>query len=147
MGHTHTQHKQSHRQTSDKDKTHTNTRAQNEQRRNDCLLVEVAVVAPKIVVVNGTGAAAEKIIGRIGRLGGVGALRDCVPRVWVVGAAVPAAVCRWGLCPRCSGVGRCLSGVYISSKTHKQQTRTHKHTHTHTHERGRISPRVNPTFQ
>jgi len=33
----------------------------------------------------------------------------------VVGAAVPAAVCRWGLCPCCPGVGRCLSGVYISS--------------------------------
>jgi len=29
----------------------------------------------------------------------------------VVGAAVPAAVCRWGLCPCCPGVGRCLSGV------------------------------------
>ena len=28
----------------------------------------------------------------------------------VVGAAVPAAVCRWGLCP-CPGVGRCLSRV------------------------------------
>ena len=26
-----------------------------------------------------------------------------------------AAVCRWGLCPRCPDVGRCLSGVYISS--------------------------------
>jgi len=26
---------------------------------------------------------------------------------------VPAAVCRWGLCPRCPGVGRCFSGVYI----------------------------------
>jgi len=30
----------------------------------------------------------------------------------VVGAAVPVAVYRWGLCPLCSGVGRCLSGVY-----------------------------------
>jgi len=30
----------------------------------------------------------------------------------VVGAAVPAAVCRWGLCPCCPDVGRCLSGVY-----------------------------------
>jgi len=30
----------------------------------------------------------------------------------VVGAAVPAAVCRWGLCPCCPAVGRCLSGVY-----------------------------------
>jgi len=29
----------------------------------------------------------------------------------VVGAAVPAAVCRWGLCSCCPGVGRCLSGV------------------------------------
>jgi len=35
----------------------------------------------------------------------------------VVGAAVPAAVCRWGLCPRCSGVGRCFSGVYIYEPT------------------------------
>jgi len=31
----------------------------------------------------------------------------------VVGVAVPAAVCRWGLCSRCPGVGRCLSGVNI----------------------------------
>jgi len=30
----------------------------------------------------------------------------------VVGAAVPATVCRWGLFPCCPGVGRCLSGVY-----------------------------------
>jgi len=30
----------------------------------------------------------------------------------VVGAVVPAAVCRWGLCPCCPGVGRCLSEVY-----------------------------------
>jgi len=30
----------------------------------------------------------------------------------VVGAAVPAAVCRWGLCPCCPDVGRCISGVY-----------------------------------
>jgi len=29
-------------------------------------------------------------------------------------AAVPAAVCRWGLCSRCPGVGRCLSGVNVS---------------------------------
>jgi len=33
----------------------------------------------------------------------------------VVGAAVPTAVCDGGLCPRCPGVGRCLSGVDISS--------------------------------
>jgi len=33
----------------------------------------------------------------------------------VVGAAVPAAVCRWGLCSCCPGVERCLSGVYESS--------------------------------
>jgi len=32
-------------------RTHTNTRTQNEQRRNDRLIVEVAVVAPKIVLV------------------------------------------------------------------------------------------------
>jgi len=31
----------------------------------------------------------------------------------VVGAAVPAAVCRWGLAPCCPDVGRCLSGVNI----------------------------------
>jgi len=31
----------------------------------------------------------------------------------VVGAAVPAAMRRWGLCSRCPGVGRCLSGVNI----------------------------------
>jgi len=30
----------------------------------------------------------------------------------VVGAVVTAAVCRWGLCLCCPGVGRCLSGVY-----------------------------------
>jgi len=33
----------------------------------------------------------------------------------VLGAAVLAAVCRWGLCPRCPGVGRCLLGVNMSS--------------------------------
>jgi len=33
----------------------------------------------------------------------------------VVGAAVPAALCCWGLCPHCPGVGRCLSGVSVSS--------------------------------
>jgi len=33
----------------------------------------------------------------------------------VMGAAVLAAVCRWGLCPCCPNVGRCLSGVYESS--------------------------------
>jgi len=31
----------------------------------------------------------------------------------VVGAAAPTAVCRWGLCPRCPGVGRRVSGVYV----------------------------------
>jgi len=30
-------------------------------------------------------------------------------------AARAVAVCRWGLCPRCPGVGRCLSGVNVSS--------------------------------
>ena len=34
-----------------------------------------------------------------------------------VGAAVPTPVCRWGLCPCCPGVGRCLSGVNISSSS------------------------------
>jgi len=48
----------------------------------------------------------------IGRLSGVGALWDCVPVSAMVGAAVPAAVCRWGLCPCCPDVGRCLSGIY-----------------------------------
>ena len=33
------------------------------------------------------------------------------PMSAVVGAAVPAAVYRWGLWPCCPGVGRCLSGV------------------------------------
>jgi len=33
----------------------------------------------------------------------------------VVGAAVPAAMRRWGLCPRSPVVGSCLSGVFISS--------------------------------
>jgi len=33
----------------------------------------------------------------------------------VVGAAVPAAVCRRGLCPCCPGAGRCFLGVIISS--------------------------------
>jgi len=32
----------------------------------------------------------------------------------VVGATVLTTVCRWGRCPRCPGVGRCLSGVYSS---------------------------------
>jgi len=32
----------------------------------------------------------------------------------VVGAAVPAAVCRWGLFPRCLGMGRCLSGYTLA---------------------------------
>jgi len=35
----------------------------------------------------------------------------------MVGAPVPAAVCRWGLYPRCPGVGRCLPGVYRSSSS------------------------------
>jgi len=30
---------------------------------------------------------------------------------------VPAVVCRWELCPRCLSVGRCLSGVNISSSS------------------------------
>jgi len=33
----------------------------------------------------------------------------------VEGAVVPVVVYRWGLCPHCPGVGRCLSGVSISS--------------------------------
>ena len=33
----------------------------------------------------------------------------------MVGAAVPAAACRWGLCPRCPGGERCFSGVDTSS--------------------------------
>ena len=31
----------------------------------------------------------------------------------VVGAAVPTTVCRWGLCSRCPGVGKCLRGILI----------------------------------
>ena len=33
----------------------------------------------------------------------------------VMGAPVPTAVSRWGLCPRCPGSGRCVSGVNVSS--------------------------------
>jgi len=44
-------------------------------------------------------------------------LRLCSPCLRV-GAAVPAAVCRWGLCPCCPGVGRCLSGVYNHHHMH-----------------------------
>jgi len=33
------------------------------------------------------------------------------------GGMVAAAVCCWGLYPRCPGVVRCLSGVNISSST------------------------------
>jgi len=36
----------------------------------------------------------------------------CFPASAVVRAAVPAAVCLWGLCPCCPDVGRCLSGGY-----------------------------------
>ena len=43
------------------------------------------------------------------RLSGVGALWDCIPRVCCGGVAVPAAVYRWGLSPRCPGVGRSFS--------------------------------------
>jgi len=32
----------------------------------------------------------------------------------VVGAAVPAAVCRRGVCPCCPGVGRCLWVIFVS---------------------------------
>jgi len=38
-----------------------------------------------------------------------------LPVFVVVVAAVPAAVCCWGLCPRYPDVGRCHSGVNISS--------------------------------
>jgi len=48
----------------------------------------------------------------IARLSGVARCGSVFPVSAVVGAAVPAAVCRWGLCPCCPGVGRCLSGVY-----------------------------------
>jgi len=41
--------------------------------------------------------------------------RTAFPVSVVLRAAVPAAVCRWGLCPRCPGVRSCLSGVYLSS--------------------------------
>ena len=51
----------------------------------------------------------------IGRLSEVGALWNCVPRVLVVGATVPAAVCRWGQCLRCPGVGRFPAGLNMSN--------------------------------
>jgi len=35
------------------------------------------------------------------------------PWLWGWGAAVPAAVCRWGLCRRCPGVRWCLGGVLV----------------------------------
>jgi len=37
------------------------------------------------------------------------------PVFLLLGAAVPAAVCRWGMCSRCPGVGMCLAVVYLSS--------------------------------
>jgi len=54
---------------------------------------------------------------RIGRLTGAGALWGCVT-LYVVGrAAVPAAVCRLGLCPRCPRVGGVtLGGKHIPSR-------------------------------
>ena len=39
--------------------------------------------------------------------------------VSVVGAAVPAAVCRWGLRSRCPGVGRCFGGMLIIIRKNK----------------------------
>jgi len=57
-------------------------------------------------------------------------------RSQVVGAAVPAAVCRWGAVPCCPGpgVGRCLSGVYNHQvNTRTQHTETYRHTYAHTH--------------
>ena len=53
----------------------------------------------------------------IGRLSGLARRGTAFPVSMVVGAAEPAAVCRWGLCPRCPGVGMCLLGVYISSSS------------------------------
>jgi len=50
---------------------------------------------------------------------------------------VPAALCRWGLCPRCPGVGRCLSGVHGSSSSHavpRRKTVAHP-------EEARVDPR------
>ena len=35
----------------------------------------------------------------------------------MVGKAVLAVVCRWGLCLCCPGVGKCFSGVNISSSS------------------------------
>jgi len=50
----------------------------------------------------------------IGRLSGVDALSGTVfPVSVVVVSAVPAAVCRCGLCPCGPSVGRCLSSVVI----------------------------------
>ena len=60
----------------------------------------------------------------------------------VCGAAVPAAVGRWGLCPRCPGVGRSLSGytyhrvkpihIYVYSYL-AEAVRTASVNYTHTH--------------
>jgi len=46
------------------------------------------------------------------------------PVSMVVGASVPAAVCRWGLCPHCPCVGRCLSWVNIPSSQPPHAHRT-----------------------
>ena len=43
---------------------------------------------------------------------------------------MPAAVCRWGLCPRCPGVGRCLSFQQNTGHTHSTRTTTQPNTQT-----------------
>jgi len=51
----------------------------------------------------------------IGRLSGVVTLWDCVPRVCGGGGGCAGSDLPVGAVPALSGVGRCLSGVYISS--------------------------------
>jgi len=51
--------------------------------------------------------------------------RTVFPVSALVGAAVRAAVCRWGLSLCCPDARRCLSGVY---NHHRNPHHTHKHT-------------------
>jgi len=61
------------------------------------------------------GHRSHRLIPRLRLDGGLRVNPTMFPVSVLVGAAVPAAVCRWGLCSLCPGVGRCLSGVNISS--------------------------------
>ena len=51
------------------------------------------------------------------------AVRLCFPCLRWWGVAVPAAVCRWGLCPHCHGAGKCLLGAYLSSSRRSARVR------------------------